>query len=269
MTSVPEGVTFDPADRDPRRVRPILRAMQLAMKIYHRAEMRGMERVPDEPSLIVSNHSGSPSGIDFPVFASHHADRFGTERPLHLLAADVMTKGPIGRMLRQVGIIPASRANAAYALSIGSDVMVFPGGDYDATRPTSQRNRIDFAGRTGYVTIAKEAGVPIVPVVAIGAQETHLYLTRGEWLARALRFDRLARVKALPIQFGVPFGFSIGGILPLNVPLPSKVVAEVLEPILPEEIADLDVEAVDELVRSRMQAGLDALARERRFPVIG
>ena len=67
--------------------------------------------------------------------------------------------------------------------------MVFPGGDYDVYRPTLQENVISFGGRRGYVTTAIEAGVPVVPTVSIGAQESRFFLTRGTWLARALRAD--------------------------------------------------------------------------------
>ena len=47
-------------------------------------------------------------------------------------------------------------------------------------------NKIDFAGRTGYVRTAIETGVPIVPMVSIGAQESQLFLARGDWLAKRL-----------------------------------------------------------------------------------
>ena len=62
--------------------------------------------------------------------------------------------------------------------------MVFPGGDFDAMRPTLSQNVIDFSGRTGYVRAAIDAGVPIVPMVSIGGQETQLLLTRGTGLAK-------------------------------------------------------------------------------------
>jgi hypothetical protein len=60
-------------------------------------------------------------------------------------------------------------------------------------------------------------------------------------------------------------------ILPPNLPLPAKVVTRVLDPI---DVAaqfgeDPDIDEVDAHVRSVMQAGLDELARERRFPVLG
>ena len=72
-------------------------------------------------------------------------------------------------------------------------MVVFPGGDYDAYRPTLSENVIDFNGRKGYVSTAIEAGVPIVPAVSIGGQETQLYLSRGTWLAERLGLKRLLR----------------------------------------------------------------------------
>jgi 1-acyl-sn-glycerol-3-phosphate acyltransferase len=81
--------------------------------------------------------------------------------------------------LRRIGFIRANHENAASALRSNGIVVVFPGGDYDAYRPTSTQNVIDFGGRTGYVRAAIEAGAPIVPMVSVGGQETQLFLTRG------------------------------------------------------------------------------------------
>ena len=72
-------------------------------------------------------------------------------------------------------------------------MLVFPGGDYDSYRPTFTQNDVDFDGRTGYVRTALEAGVPLVPTVSIGGQETQLFLTRGNWLAKRLIHGSLKR----------------------------------------------------------------------------
>ena len=55
------------------------------------------------------------------------------------------------------------------------------------------------------------------------------------------------------------------------VPLPTKIVQRVLDPIdiVAQFGEDPDVDEVDAHVRSVMQAALDELAAERRFPVIG
>ena len=154
------------------------------------------------------------------------------------------------------------------ALHSGAVVLVFPGGDYDSFRPTLTQNVIDFDGRTGYVRAAVEAGVPIVPAVSIGGQETQLFLTRGNRLAKRLGLKHI-RLEILPLTVGFPFGVTT--FFPANLPLPSKIVTEVMEPI--DVVArfgeDPDIDEVDAYVRSVMQTELDRLGRERRFPVLG
>jgi 1-acyl-sn-glycerol-3-phosphate acyltransferase len=132
------------------------------------------------------------------------------------------------------------------------------------------RNRVDFGGREGFIRLALEQNVPIVPVVSIGGQETALFLSRGEGLARLLRLDKLFRLKVLPISFALPWGVNVGDMLG-HLPLPAKITIETLPPIdLRAEFGenpDVD-EIYNHLVRL-MQDTLDALAAERRFPVIG
>jgi 1-acyl-sn-glycerol-3-phosphate acyltransferase len=148
--------------------------------------------------------------------------------------------------------------------------VVFPGGDYDVYRPTLSENKIDFGGRTGYVKAALNAGVPIVPTVGIGGQETQIFLTRGTWLAKRLGpIARLARAKIVPISFGFPFGLSL--VVPPNIPLPAKITMAVLPPIdiVAEFGENPDIDEVDAHVRHVMQRALDELAAERRLPILG
>ena len=85
-------------------------------------------------------------------------------------------------------------------------MLVYPGGDYEVHRPSWEGRRVDFGGRKGFLRLALEEGVPIVPVVSIGGQETSLFLSRGERLAKLLALDRLFRLKVLPISVGIPGG---------------------------------------------------------------
>jgi 1-acyl-sn-glycerol-3-phosphate acyltransferase len=149
-------------------------------------------------------------------------------------------------------------------------VLVYPGGDMEVHRPSWQSGRIDFAHRKGYVRLALEEDVPIVPVVAIGGQETSLFLSRGETLSKLLALDKLFRLKVLPISLAIPWGLNVGDMMG-HWPLPAKITIEVLPPIhLREEFgAEPDLDEVYEHVLRVMQETLDALAAERRLPVIG
>jgi len=263
-----DAVDHETAKWDPTFTAQVSNAVAPIVRRYFRAEVRGLDNVPAAGgALVVSNHSGGMLTPDVVIFAPEYYRRFGYDRPLYTLAHYGVFLGPLDGWLRRLGVIEASRENAATALHSGAAVLVFPGGDYDSYRPTFTQNEIDFNGRTGYIRTALEAGVPLVPTVSIGAQETQLFLTRGNWLAKRLGLTK-ARLDILPVTVGFPFGLTLLG---PNLPLPAKVVTEVLEPI---DITarfgpDPDIAEVDAYVRSVMTDALKRLARQRRLPILG
>jgi 1-acyl-sn-glycerol-3-phosphate acyltransferase len=258
--------------RDPDYIRRTLPSLRVAYRLYHRAEVEGLENIPSRgPVLLVGNHSGGTVIVDTFILAHAFYEHFGPERRFHQLAHDLVFKVPGARALvRRYGTVPASPENMARALDRGAALLVYPGGDHETYRPTWEQGRIDFDGRTGFVKLALEHDVPIVPVVAIGGQETALFLGRGRRLARGLRLDKLLRLKVLPPVVGPPFGVTVLD-LPGRVPLPAKVSIRVLEPLrLRERLGDdPDVAAAYELVTGEMQRALTELAEERTLPVVG
>src|SRR6202020_1906900 len=245
---------------DPEFTKQIAKTVGPLIKQYHRAEVRNIDNIPRSGgALVVSNHSGGMMTPDVFIFSPAFYNEFGYDRPVYTLAHYDIFMGALDGVLRRLGVIEASRENASAALHSGAVVLVFPGGDYDCYRPTFSANTIDFNGRTGYVRTAIEAEVPIVPTVSIGGQETQLFLSRGNWLARKLGLKK-ARLDILPLSFGFPFGLSV--VFPPNLPLPAKIVTEVLQPI--DVTArfgdDPDINEVDEHVRSVMEAALTRLA---------
>uniref|UniRef100_A0A5Q5BJU3 Phospholipid/glycerol acyltransferase n=4 Tax=Mycobacteriaceae TaxID=1762 RepID=A0A5Q5BJU3_MYCSS len=260
---------YDPSRWDPNSTRKLLDSARPVGKHWFRWEVRGMESFPRSGGVLtVSNHSGGILTLDTVTFSSAYYDRFGYDRPVLTLGHDALFTGPIGDWVSRIGLIPAHRAVATQALQSGAVVLVFPGGVYDAYRPTLRANVVDFNGRTGYVATALAAGAPIVPVVSIGGQQSQLFLTRGTWLAKRLGLERF-RSDILPISVGFPFGVS--AVVPINLPLPTKIVTQVLAPI---DVAtqfgpDPDVAEVDAHVRAVMQSALNELAEQRRLPVLG
>ena len=251
--------------RDPDFIRDRLPGTWLLASLYFRADVRRLDRIPPEgPVLLVGNHSGGNVPPDTFVFTLAFCSYFGMERPFYQLAHNLVTVYPPLRWLRKFGAVAASQENARLALESGAAVLVYPGGDYEVFRPSWQRHVVDLGGRKGFVRLARETDVPIVPVASVGGQETALFLGRFQWLASLLRLDRVLRLKSVPISLAVPWGLNISDLLG-HVPLPSKIVIEVQEPI---EV-DGDDQAVYDKVVASLQAGVDRLAAERRFPVIG
>jgi 1-acyl-sn-glycerol-3-phosphate acyltransferase len=259
-------------DRDPDYLREMLPLLWLVATFYFRAEVRNLGNIPkDRAALLVGNHSGGNVIVDTFVFSLAFSTYFGVERRFHQLAHNLAVAWPvIGDMLRKSGTISASPEHAERALASGAPVLVYPGGDWETHRPSWESNRIDLAGRKGFIRLALESGVPIVPVVSIGGQETALFLSRGAGLAKALRLDKLLRLKVLPISIALPWGLNVGDFAG-HIPLPAKITVEVLPPIdLRQEFGpEPDLDEVYESVTSQMQEALDGLAAERRLPVIG
>jgi 1-acyl-sn-glycerol-3-phosphate acyltransferase len=263
----------DPLDeRDPEYIRETLPALRLLSSLYFRADVRGLDNIPAAgPVLLVGNHSGGTMIADTFVFAQAFSDHFGPGRRFHQLAHDLLFRVPGARALVQrYGTIPASAENMKRALDRDAALLVYPGGDLETYRPSWESEEIGFAGRTGFVELALEHNIPIVPVVAIGGQETALFLGRGRRLASALQLNRLLRLKVLPLAIGPPFGITVLD-LPGRIPLPSKITIRVLSPIdLRERLGpDPQPEKAYRLVTSTMQQSLTALGHNRRFPVIG
>jgi 1-acyl-sn-glycerol-3-phosphate acyltransferase len=263
----------DPLDlRDPEYIRRTLPALRTMADVYFRADVRGLENIPARgPVLLVGNHSGGWMIADTFVFAQAFYDHFGVDRVFHQLAHDLVFKLPgVRAVLTPYGTVPASPQNMRRALARDAALLVYPGGDHETYRATWHSAEIDFAHRTGFVRLALELGVPIVPVVAIGGQETALFLGQGERIARLLHLHRLLRIDVVPVQIAPPLGVTVLD-FPGRVPLPAKITVEVLPAIdLETELgAGRDPEAAYDLVTGRMQDVLDELADARAFPVIG
>jgi 1-acyl-sn-glycerol-3-phosphate acyltransferase len=258
--------------RDPAYIERTLPALRLMSNLYFRASVTGLENIPaDGPVLLVGNHSGGTLIADTFVFAQSFYDRFGADRRFHQLAHDLVFKFVGMRtLIQRYGTVPASPGNMKTALDRGSALLVYPGGDEETYRPSWKSDQINLAHRTGFIRLALEHGVPIVPVVAIGGQETALFLGRGRRVAQWLRLDRTLRLKVLPPVLGPPAGLTILD-LPIRFPLPAKISIEVLEPIdLRARLGSSpDIGEGYRLVTSVMQETLTRLGDERTLPVIG
>jgi 1-acyl-sn-glycerol-3-phosphate acyltransferase len=258
-------------ERDPDYIRESLPRLWLLASLWFRGEVRGLGNIPEEgPVLLVGNHSGGNVSPDTAVFTLAFSTYFGVERPFYQLAHNLVLTSPVGPYLRRFGTVAASPENARKALDAGAAVLVYPGGDWEVNRPTWEANRIDFAGRRGFVRLALDAGVPIIPVVSVGGQETALFLTHGERLAKLLRLDKLLRLKTLPVNLSLPWIVNVGDFLG-HLPLPAKITVQVMDPIdLRERYGpDPDREQVYDDITSLMQDQLTELAAERRLPVVG
>ena len=253
-------------ERDPDFIRENLPGAWLLASFYFRADVKGLHNIPSEgPVLLVGNHSGGNLTPDTTVFTLAFTTYFGVERKFYQLAHNLVLAMPALAFLRRYGTVAAGRDNARKALQTGAAVLVYPGGDYEVHRPSWESATVDFDGRKGFIRLAQQKGVKIVPVVSVGGQETALFLSRGERLAKLAGLDRMFRLKVLPISLSLPWVLNVGDMLG-HIPLPAKITIQVLPPI---DVEGLELQDAYDLIVGRMQTELTGLQSERRLPVLG
>lgn len=234
---------------------------------YHRLEVDVEAASIRKPVLFVANH-GFGGIFDLNVLAANAAlEDLTLDRPVTFLTHQLAWTLGVGPIIEHLGARPASEESATEAFDRGEHVMVFPGGDLDAGKSFLHRNEIVFGGRSGFARLAMQQKVPIVPIVTAGAGESLLVLSDGKPLAKALRLDKLLRVKALPVSISLPWGVNVGvvGMAPY-LPLPTKLHTTVL-PAMTARKGE-DVESYADRVHTAMQNALTAMTANRR-PVLG
>jgi 1-acyl-sn-glycerol-3-phosphate acyltransferase len=187
---------------------------------YFRVEWEGLERIPSGPALLVANHAGAiPS--DAPVIM--HGIEEELDRPVYGLADHLFRGVPgVGTLWSRAGGVVAHPDNAYRLLREQRHlVLVFPEGTKGTGKPYSDRYRLRRFGRGGFVEIAMRAGVPVIPIAVVGAEESMPILTTVPGLARVL---------GLP-YFPITANMLLFGPAGLLLYLPAKFKLRVLEPI--------------------------------------
>lgn len=247
--------------RDPRVVSTVLPLVRAVNEHYLRLRRDGLGHIPREPAVFVSNHNGGIFGPDLLCTLGTLWEVLGPGAPLYALAHDFAMRQlqPLGRVLQAFGAMRACPGNASRVLRAGGQVLVYPGGDLEAYRHSRFRDRIVLGERTGFVRVAQQAGVPIIPIVAHGAHRSAYIFSDGAAIARLLRLHDWGRLDRFPLALAVPWGLAFGPWIPY-LPLPFRIRLRILPPV--HVGLDEDPSTVREDVRMQMQCALDALAHE-------
>lgn len=238
-------------DRDTLIFRVLPRFLLEILRKYFRLEVSGVENIPRRGAVILApNHSGY-SGFD--AFLLGHivqqeAKRIPRVLTHHFWFLTETTAIPAQKM----GFTEATYENGLNALKKGNAIVLFPEGEHGNFKPTSERYQLQEFKR-GFVRMALEAQCPIVPVVILGAEETHINLKK-------LKFTKFLRGSVIP--------------LPLNIiPLPAKWRIQFLKPInLPYKADKVDdselVHEIAQDLQEQMQEAVEAALNDRGNPFI-
>lgn len=258
--------------RDPAVIRQWLPLWDWLYKYYFRVQTSGWEQIPtDENVLIVGSHNGGLAAPDMWMMMYDWFKRFGTERLTYgLMHRNIWLVFPeLAKMAVRTGALQAHPKMAIAALKAGADVLVYPGGGQDVFRPYSQRNKIYFAERRGFIKLALRESVPIVPAISWGAHDSIFVIDdiydKIKPLMQQFNLPWLFNIdpEVFPIYLGLPWGLAIGPFP--NFPLPTQMHTRVCAPIRFEKYGraaanDRDyVEACYQKVLAEMQGALDQL----------
>ena len=227
---------------------------------WFRAEWDGLEKLPRTGgALLVANHAGAiPS--DAPVIMHGVETEIG--RPVYGLADYLFRSIPVvGTLWARTGGVPAHPDNAYRLLRQQQQmVVVFPEGTKGTGKLYRDRYQLRRFGRGGFVEIAMRAGVPIVPIAVVGAEESMPILFKSATAARALRLPYF------PITANM---LAFGPVLGSLVYFPAKFKLKVLDPVSIDVPPDQDrysrARIMDEAeaIRVNLQETLYQMLRDR------
>ncbi|MDM8538763.1 lysophospholipid acyltransferase family protein, partial [Desulfobacterales bacterium HSG17] len=248
---------------DHRFLKQVLPLIKL-LKFYFRGEVEGVETVPDGKALIVGNHNAGTTFLEPYIMGLEWYKMRPDDLP-YFLTHDLLVSLPIIKnLLVKTMAIRAASETSLQALKQNKKIAVYPGGNYEAFRPYSERHIVDFGGHKGFVKIALKAGAPIIPVANKGGHNTFFILKSGRNFAKMIKLNKILRSDSFPIFIGLPWGIGVGPIP--HFPLPAKLKIKIGPPVHLDRYGPDDAEnpavvsELYDLVVDRVQALYDSIA---------
>jgi len=153
---------------------------------WFRVEWEGFERLPEHGgALLVSNHAGA---IPPDAPSIMHGIEKDLGRPVYGLAENLFRTMPVvGTLWSRSGGVAAHPDNAYRLLHDEEQlVLVFPEGTKATGKHYSERYQLRRFGRGGFVEIAMRAGVPVIPIAVMGAEEAMPIVYKSSRLAKLM-----------------------------------------------------------------------------------
>ena len=211
---------------------------------YFRVTAHGLEHVPKKGRvLIVANHSGQLPMDGMLMGVAIATNPHGPRAPRAMIERFFPTVPWLGNLLNAFGAVVGDPINCVKMLEADEAVIVFPEGVRGSGKLYRHRYQLQRFG-SGFMHLAMQYMVPIVPVGVVGCEET---------------MPAIANISPLAKLLGIPY-------VPVAppLPLPARVYLNFGKPMhfKPVNNEDEVVERVEQ-VKERIQALMDRGLAER------
>ncbi len=226
-----------------------------AMKRWHRHSIDGLERLTAPgPKLVVAYH-GRGIPLDLALVGEEIRKRSGY-LPRNAVHAGLWAIPKARPLLEAAGCVPGDGPELRAALGRGEVVFIAPGGTHEGLRTFRERYRVDWGKRRGYLRLAQELGVPLIPLATAGVDDRFIGLNDGHALGKAL---------GLPARW--PFWLALGpfGLYPFTADFPVRFHTAVGTPIDLSSLPSIDpdwLERAHAAVTAEVQRLLDRARAE-------
>ena len=205
----PYGI--DPFGFDPQYLKKWIGIGAWIYRNYFRCVTTGVHHIPDGRCLVIANHSGQlpfdGMMISMAAFLEREPPRF-----LRSMVERFVPATPfVSPFLARCGQILGTPENCRRLLEKEEAIMVFPEGVRGLNKSFRDRYRLQRFGQ-GFMRLAIEMEVPIIPTVVIGAEEQAPAIYQSKGLGELLGIPSLPVTLSplgplpMPVRYHIEFG---------------------------------------------------------------
>jgi 1-acyl-sn-glycerol-3-phosphate acyltransferase len=200
----------DPFGLDLEFAKAAVAPMLWLYKTYFRVQTHGIEKVPAGPLLLVANHSGQLPIDGAMIGCSMLVEAEPPRVPRAMVEKWAPTLPFVAPFFARIGQVVGTPENCRRLLAAGETIIVFPEGVRGLNKLWDRRYQLQEFG-LGFMRLALETRVPIVPVAVVGAEEQSVALFDFKAGAKMLGFPSLPVTLTgvplpLPVKYHLYFG---------------------------------------------------------------
>lgn len=188
----------DPFGFSPQVVQQTVPFVEFLHRVWFRAEVHDVQRVPEGRVLLIANHSGQLPFDGAVIGASVLLDR-DPPRMVRSMVEKFATALPFfGTLCYRCGQVTGLPDNCRRLLEADEAVLVFPEGARGVSKPFRQRYQMTAFGH-GFMRLALQTNTPIVPVAVVGAEEQTINLGNVAFLAELVGAPSVPITPLMPL----------------------------------------------------------------------